>query len=355
MADRIQVRRDTSTNWNSANPTLAAGELGFATNFNLLKVGTGVDAWTALPYVNPQPNQIVGGRLSVYQNIAEPSPDMFVVNNPLATILYYVPYTGDRISLYFNGTWRPFIFDYSTSIPLTGLPADTNYDVFANPVGVNGPVRLSLTPWTDSWTRATALVSFEGALVKNGDATFRYLGTIRTTVAGRTEVTRYRKYVFNYYNRVPCFAQMFHGVGHSYTSGYWRPYDLFNNWDSAPYITAGADYGRLSFVSGVPLPYKLSFTAGVRNGWLTPMAFLNNTMRPNPTDLQNNWNNATNIVGLPIGYGCPGAVPNCFVTSSESMAVTFNSNGLAQFWLAQTGIGADSYFAFANLNVELAM
>ncbi len=46
----IQVRRDTAANWTSVNPTLAAGEVGFETDTNLFKIGTGSTAWNALIY-----------------------------------------------------------------------------------------------------------------------------------------------------------------------------------------------------------------------------------------------------------------------------------------------------------------
>lgn len=51
MADIIQIRRDTSSNWTSANPTLAQGELGVETNTSKVKVGTGSTAWTSLGYL----------------------------------------------------------------------------------------------------------------------------------------------------------------------------------------------------------------------------------------------------------------------------------------------------------------
>lgn len=47
----IQVRRDTAANWTSANPTLAAGELGLETDTLKLKLGNGSAAWTSLAYV----------------------------------------------------------------------------------------------------------------------------------------------------------------------------------------------------------------------------------------------------------------------------------------------------------------
>jgi len=46
----IQVRRDTSTNWTSTNPTLAAGEIGVETNTLKFKIGNGSTAWNSLAY-----------------------------------------------------------------------------------------------------------------------------------------------------------------------------------------------------------------------------------------------------------------------------------------------------------------
>ena len=50
MAVQIQLRRDSSTNWTSANPTLALGELGLETDGYKYKIGDGATAWTSLGY-----------------------------------------------------------------------------------------------------------------------------------------------------------------------------------------------------------------------------------------------------------------------------------------------------------------
>lgn len=50
MADRIQYRRDTAANWQSANPILLEGEVGYVTdNPNQYKIGDGVHYWNDLP------------------------------------------------------------------------------------------------------------------------------------------------------------------------------------------------------------------------------------------------------------------------------------------------------------------
>jgi hypothetical protein len=50
MATRIQFRRGTTSNWSSANPTLAEGEIGIETDGKKLKIGNGTQAWNDLPY-----------------------------------------------------------------------------------------------------------------------------------------------------------------------------------------------------------------------------------------------------------------------------------------------------------------
>lgn len=55
MADRIQLRRDTAANWTSADPTLAAGEIGFESDTYRLKIGDGSTAWTNLAYLYTPP------------------------------------------------------------------------------------------------------------------------------------------------------------------------------------------------------------------------------------------------------------------------------------------------------------
>jgi hypothetical protein len=50
MAVQIQLRRGTAAEWTSANPTLAAGELGLETDTASYKIGNGSTAWTSLDY-----------------------------------------------------------------------------------------------------------------------------------------------------------------------------------------------------------------------------------------------------------------------------------------------------------------
>jgi hypothetical protein len=50
MATRMQQRRGTAAQWTTANPILAAGEIGFETDNNKFKIGDGVNHWDDLSY-----------------------------------------------------------------------------------------------------------------------------------------------------------------------------------------------------------------------------------------------------------------------------------------------------------------
>lgn len=61
MTVRIQLRRDSASNWTSNNPILQAGELGYDTTNSRFKVGIASDntsRWNALPYLNVLPTEL---------------------------------------------------------------------------------------------------------------------------------------------------------------------------------------------------------------------------------------------------------------------------------------------------------
>jgi hypothetical protein len=50
MATRIQVRRGTTSQWNTANPTLEEGEIGYNSTLGQIKIGDGTSVWADLDY-----------------------------------------------------------------------------------------------------------------------------------------------------------------------------------------------------------------------------------------------------------------------------------------------------------------
>ena len=137
---------------------------------------------------------ICQGRLTLESGVPVSS-----TNQSGKTTLYFTPYDGNMIGL-FDGTdtWTVYaIAEKSIAIPAT---TNTNYDVFMYDNA--GTPTLELLAWTDATTRATALTTQDGILVKTGATTRRYLGTIRTIgTSGQCEDTLTKRFVWNYYNR----------------------------------------------------------------------------------------------------------------------------------------------------------
>ena len=50
MAVQIQLRNSTASEWTTADPVLAQGEMGIEIDTNQFKIGNGVDLWSDLPY-----------------------------------------------------------------------------------------------------------------------------------------------------------------------------------------------------------------------------------------------------------------------------------------------------------------
>lgn len=51
---KIQLRHDTSTNWQTQNPVLLEGEVAIETDSNKVKIGNGTDNYNTLPYITDQ-------------------------------------------------------------------------------------------------------------------------------------------------------------------------------------------------------------------------------------------------------------------------------------------------------------
>lgn len=136
------------------------------------------------------------GRLTLTSNTPVTTADVTA-----ATTLYYTPYGGNDMALYNGVGWAITTFTQAS----IAVPATTSqmYDVYAA-LSISSGITLSLVAWTNDTTRATAPTTQDGVLVKTGDTSKRYLGSVRTTtVSGQTEDSVTKRFVWNYYNRVP--------------------------------------------------------------------------------------------------------------------------------------------------------
>ena len=62
MATKIQLRRDTATNWATTNPVLSQGEAGYDITNGILKIGNGLTAWNGLQGISGSTGGIQGAQ-----------------------------------------------------------------------------------------------------------------------------------------------------------------------------------------------------------------------------------------------------------------------------------------------------
>lgn len=74
MADIIQIRRDTASNWTSVDPVLAEGELGIEVDTSYFKIGDGTTAWSGLGYVATGPQGEKGDQGDTGADSTVPGP-----------------------------------------------------------------------------------------------------------------------------------------------------------------------------------------------------------------------------------------------------------------------------------------
>lgn len=151
---------------------------------------------------------LTGGDAAVYHNLPgicngrltlTTATPVTTSNVSAAGTLYFTPYGGNKISLYDGTRWKVYTFtERSLSLSLT---SGSVYDVWLYDNA--GTLTLETLVWTNSTTRATALTTQDGVLVKTGATTRRYLGTILASGTDTTEDSDSKRYVWNYYNRVP--------------------------------------------------------------------------------------------------------------------------------------------------------
>ena len=102
MASIIQIRRDTASNWQSANPTLAQGELGLETDTLKVKAGDGSTAWNSASYLID-----TGGYAAYSDTTANFTGALQKSGSPVVTAAYTgdVDVTGELIVDSYNETY----------------------------------------------------------------------------------------------------------------------------------------------------------------------------------------------------------------------------------------------------------
>lgn len=153
-------------------------------------------AQTNPPVIAPMDTRlksICQGRLTLTTGVPVTSADVTA-----AATLYWALYSGNQIGLYTGTRWVSYEFaQLSVAAPAV---ANQMYDACVD--WNDGTPTLALTAWTNDTTRATALTTQNGILVKTGDTQQRYVGSVRTRTASQFNDAYAFRHVWNYYNRV---------------------------------------------------------------------------------------------------------------------------------------------------------
>ena len=130
MADLIQIRRDTASNWTSANTVLAQGELGAETDTSKIKIGDGSTVWNSLGYLIDAGGYITATSTNTLTNktLTAPKINENVVLSATATELNVLDgVTATTAEINYND-----ITTLGTSQASKVLTADANGDVLAS-------------------------------------------------------------------------------------------------------------------------------------------------------------------------------------------------------------------------------
>lgn len=166
-----------------------------------------------------------------------------VTDATAATLLYFTPYVGKRCTVFDSSGVATLLTSAEISIAVPATTA-TMYDVFV--FSNSGVLTLELLAWSSDSARATAIIrtglaDSTGVWTKSGDTTRRYVGSFRTTaVSGQTEDSLTKRYVWNYYNRVPRpLLKPFVTATHAYTLATIRQMDAGNVSDNQVEVVVG--------------------------------------------------------------------------------------------------------------------
>lgn len=136
VTTRIQVRRGSTSDWNTSNPVLSTGEIGFNTTLGAIKIGDGTSTWSLLDYLPTMadltPAEVGAIALSekgAANGVAELDGNKDVIT---ASKIVFEGATADAYEAYIQLGAEPAVADITLTLPTTSgtfVTANTSGDV----------------------------------------------------------------------------------------------------------------------------------------------------------------------------------------------------------------------------------
>lgn len=127
MPSKLQIRRDTTTNWSSSNPTLAAGEMALETNTDLFKIGDGSATYNNLQYPLFNTYRLTANGSAIGSAIADYFPSAAVAVDAGAVYevefeLYFTKTTNGTVTFTLTSSQAPVnLVAYYIGGPVAGI------------------------------------------------------------------------------------------------------------------------------------------------------------------------------------------------------------------------------------------
>ncbi len=167
LGARMLIRRDTAANWSSVNPVLASGEIGFATDTGVLKIGDGVTAWNSLDtLLAVWPGRTITFRLDGQGQIIDPDNEVIILVPGNATITGWQLATDVSATVTLDLQYCSYA-DYDTFAAIDG----------AHPMAISAAQKAQDADISD-WTTSLAAGGFIKIVVSANDAATLILGHI---------------------------------------------------------------------------------------------------------------------------------------------------------------------------------
>ena len=178
-----------------SSTSVAAGDVALASQYNNVLYDIKGFSWAR------------SGRLTLTSTDAVTTTDVSA-----ATTIYYVPFTGSIFNTFRNTSVNfSEVYRYdalSLALNTTDHPANTNFDLYVYHLATSTSAEyLSLVSvaWSTDLTRAEDVLPYYGSYYRDGYGVgfYNFVGSFRTVAAGQTEDSVTKRFLANYYNKVP--------------------------------------------------------------------------------------------------------------------------------------------------------